>query len=333
MGLTTPSMPFAERRIIIMNELKICNTKMLQSLNNEAVNSVITDEKSSEDTKQFEKIMTFCPSNRLVFENLHEAISNSKSIMPFVGAGISAFVYSTWKNILLEFSNSLNSTKKDIVLQQIANNNFLDAAQTICASLGKTTFFTSLRRFYSEDKIDDNKLKENAAYYIPRICDGNCITTNYDRVLEHSFVLNSIAYDTAGVNDTLKLTTYYRSQDKKGLIFKIHGDILSNAENILLSRQSYEEHYARGSELRRQLEKWIAGRTFLFIGTSLFNDEPIQILTSMLEEGIINYVIYPCSYNDIEPLRERFDDMGIIPIFYDNKDHSSLTILLKKLLI
>lgn len=306
------------------------NTKTLRSLNNDTHIHVVADK--IVDEKQFEEIMLFCPSNKLVFENLHEAISNGKRIMPFVGAGISAFAYKTWKNILLEFSNSLNSVNKQIVLNQIQDNNLLDAAQVICDSLGKTLFFTTLRRLYSEEKIDDNELKKNAAYYIPRICDGNCITTNYDRVLEHSFILNSFPYDTAGVNDTLKLATYYRDRNNKGLIFKIHGDILSNTENILLSRQSYEAHYSKGSELRKQLERWIAGRTFLFIGTSLFNDEPIQVLTNMLEEGFINYAIYPCSHNNMGALQERFDALGIIPIFYDEKDHSSLTIILKKLL-
>lgn len=310
-----------------MNELK------LQSLYEESTVSAISYAKSTEkENKQFQEIMAFCPSNMLVFENLREAIS-SQNIMPFVGAGISAFAYCTWKDILIKFSNSLNPIQKNTSLQQIENNNFLDAAQTICTGLGKTTFFTSLRRFYSEDKIDDNKLKENAAYYIPQICDGNCITTNYDRVLEHSFTLNSMVYDSAGINDTFKLATYFRSQNKKGLIFKIHGDILSNSENILLSRESYEKYYAKGSELRKQLEKWLAGKIFLFIGTSLFNDEPIQVLTNIIEDGMVNYAIYPCSNNRISFLKDQFEDLGILPIFYDEKDHSSLTVLLKKLLI
>ena len=284
------------------------------------------------DEIKFDKIMKFCPSNRLVFDELQESINN-KNVMPFVGAGISAFAYKTWRNILLELSENLSSKEKNIAVKQIANNNYLDAAQTICDGLGKTIFFTTLRRLYSEDKIDDNVLKENAAYYIPRICEGNCITTNYDRVLEHSCMLNSIVFDTAGINETLKLTTYYRSGNRKGLIFKIHGDILSNTENLLLSTDSYEKHYAKDSELRIQLEKWISGRTFLFIGTSLFNDEPIQILTDIIEDGMTNYAIYSCSQGELNSLQEKFDMLKILPIFYDRKDHSSLILLLKKLLI
>jgi hypothetical protein len=284
------------------------------------------------DEIKFDEIMRFCPSNRLVFDELQESINN-KNVMPFVGAGISAFAYKTWRNILLELSENLSSKEKNIAVKQIANNNYLDAAQTICDSLGKTIFFTTLRRLYSEDKIDDNVLKENAAYYIPRICEGNCITTNYDRVIEHSCMLNSIVFDTAGINETLKLATYYRAQNRKGLVFKIHGDILSNTEDILLSRYSYEKHYAKGGELRRQLEKWISGRTFLFVGASLFNDEPIQILTDIIEEGMTNYAIYSCSQNELNYLRDQFDKLKILPILYDKKDHSSLTLLLKKLLI
>lgn len=284
------------------------------------------------DETKFDEIMRFCPSNRLVFDELQESINN-KNVMPFVGAGISAFAYKTWRNILLELSENLSSKEKNIAVKQIVNNNYLDAAQIICDSLGKTIFFTTLRRLYSEDKIDDNVLKQNAAYYIPRICEGNCITTNYDRVIEHSCMLNSIVFDTAGINETLKLATYYRAKNRKGLVFKIHGDILSNTEDILLSRYSYEKHYAKDGELRRQLEKWISGRTFLFVGASLFNDEPIQILIDIIEEGMTNYAIYSCSQNELDYLRDKFDKLKILPILYDKEDHSSLTLLLKKLLI
>lgn len=282
------------------------------------------------DENKFDEIMDFCPSNRLVFDELQESINN-KNVMPFVGAGISAFTYKTWRDILLDLAENLDSKEKNIAVKQISHNDYSDAAQTICDSLGETIFFSTLRRLYSEDRIDDSALKKNAAYYIPRICGGNCITTNYDRIIEHSCMLNSIVFDVAGINETLKLETYYRSQ-KKGLVFKIHGDILSNTEDILLSRHSYEKHYAKNGELRRQLEKWISGRTFLFVGASLFNDEPIQILTDIVEEGMTNYAIYPCSQNEIKYLQDRFDKLKILPILYDKEDHSSLTLLLKRLL-
>ena len=281
---------------------------------------------------KIKEIMNFNPSNRIVFESLQDSIRNQRNIIPFVGAGISAFAYQTWKNLLMDFSENLDVNQKNIAKQQIENNKYLEAAQTICDGLGNTIFFAALRRFYSEDKIDDKMLMNNAAYYIPQICNGNCLTTNYDRVIEHACMLNSILYDTVGFNDTVKLNTYFRNPQKKGLIFKIHGDILSNNERILLSQHSYQTNYAEGSELRRQLERWIAGKTFLFVGTSLFNDEPIQVLTSMIEEGLVNYAIYSCSYDEKEIFRKRFDSLGILPILYNKNDHLSLVVLLKYLL-
>ena len=283
------------------------------------------------EDEKFEKIMLYSPSNRLVFEDLKEAIESGTKIMPFVGAGASAFSYKTWKEMLRDYSRYLDASKREKVVDHIERNELLEAAQLLCDGFGRTVFFTKLRRDYSEDKIDDNVLKLNAAYYIPRIGDGNCLTTNYDRVLEHAYTLNSKVYDVADVTDAVKLATYYRNSKKNGLIFKIHGDILSNSENILLSKESYEENYAKGSELRKQLERWISGRVFLFIGTSLFNDEPIKVLMDMTEEGIANYAIYPCSLDHMESLRVKFDALGIMPIFYDETDHSCLTIILKKL--
>lgn len=307
-------------------------TKLLRSL--AGITSDISENTTciTHEDDKFEEIMFFSPTNRLVFDDLREVIKSGTKIMPFVGAGVSAFSYKTWKEMLRDYLRYLDDLKKEKITGYIERNELLEAAQLICDAYGKTMFFKKLRQDYSEDKIDDNLLKKNAAYYIPRIGDGNCITTNYDRVLEHAYNLNSIVYDVADVNDAVKLATFYRNSKRKGLIFKIHGDILSNSENILLSKNAYQENYAKGSELRKQLERWIAGRVFLFVGTSLFNDEPIKVLMDITEEGIENYAIYPCSYDNMESLKAKFDELRIMPIFYDERDHSCLTIILKKLL-
>lgn len=312
------------------------STKLLRTLI-DGVSTDVTKEILSEDDKVddkagLQKILDFSSSNELVFNSLRESILLSKNVIPFVGAGISAFVYPTWKSILTTLAYSLSTSKKETALTQIMDNQYLDAAQTICNALGKTTFYNALRRCYAEEKINNEELKRNAAYYIPRINDGNCITTNYDRVLEHAYFLNSIPYDVADYRNTYKLSTYYRTNNKKGLLFKIHGDILSNTDNILLSRDSYEKNYQAESELTKQLKKWLSGKIFLFIGSSLFNDQPIQILKEVVEEGIENYAIYSCKASDIDILKEQFDELGIMPMFYDESDHSALTVILRYLL-
>lgn len=287
---------------------------------------------TEKDEKSFEKTMSFSSGNKLVFDSLHNAIIRNEDVMPFVGAGISAFAYKTWKDMLMYLSGYLEVKDMKIVKILINHGNYMKAAQCICDSIGQTLFYQTLRSLYSENKIREIDLKKNAAYYIPLICGGNCITTNYDRVIEHACMLNSIAYDTASISDTYKLNAYFRNPNKRGIIFKLHGDILSNSNDILLSEKSYITHYQKDSPLRKQLEKWIGGRQFLFIGASLLNDNTINVLVDKLEEGMLNYVIYGCSRSQIPELKKRFDEMGMIPILYDSRDHSSLTTILKYLI-
>lgn len=287
---------------------------------------------TEKEKRMFEETMKFFPGNKLSFATLHNAITNGEKVMPFVGAGVSAFAYKTWNEMLKYLSEYLGHKDKTIVEILIDNGDYLKAAQVICDSMGKTMFYKTLRSIYSEDKINDDELKENAAFYIPLICGGNCITTNYDRVIEHACMLNSVAYDMANINDTYKLNTYLRNSNKRGLIFKLHGDVLSNSDDILLSEKSYITHYQKGSSLRKQLEKWIGGRQLLFIGASLLKDKTINVLIDELEEGMLNYVIYGCNGSEIHELKQKFDRMGMIPIFYDSIDHSSLTSIIKYLI-
>lgn len=286
---------------------------------------------TEKDKKSFEEIMRFFSANKLVFDSLHDAITKNEKVIPFVGAGVSAFAYKTWKDMLIYLSEYLEVENMTYVKLFIYGGNYIKAAQYICDFMGKTLFYNTLRSLYSEDKINEDELKKNAAFYVPLICNGNCITTNYDRVIEHACSLHSIAYDTTSIKETYKLNTYFRNPNKKGIILKLHGDILSNSNDILLSEESYITHYQKGSSFRNQLEKWIGGRQFLFIGASLFNDNTINVLIDELEEGMLNYAIYGCNSNEISEFKKKFDEIGIIPIFYDSRDHSSLTTILKYL--
>lgn len=296
-------------------------------------NNILMDKKKifKADDKQFNEIMRFCGTNPLVFDSLYDAVHKNQSIIPFVGAGVSAFAYNTWESLLQRMVSLLNYDKQGYSMELINRGQYLEAVQLICDEIGKTVFFHTLRRYYDEELIDDNVLQDNAAFLIPQIANGNCITTNYDRVLEHAYKLNNIMYDVADYSDKAKLATYYKNNDKRGLLFKIHGDILSNSSDILLSKESYNFHYAKGKELRKQLELWLTGKTFLFVGASLFNDEPIRILSDIVEEGMMHYAIYACDKEDISALRSKLDNLHILPIFYDKKDHASLIVLLRRL--
>lgn len=283
---------------------------------------------------QFEKIMNYENTNRIVYKMLCELMNNKKeSVLPFVGAGISAFTYNTWEGLLLELAQNIDIKEKHRVQKAIQAGDYFSAADIVNSSYGELLFYKKLRDFFSEDKINDRELKKNAAFLIPRICNGNCITTNFDRILEHACNLNNIIPDKALPTDTNKLNEYLRNGNRRSaLIFKIHGDILSNKNNIVLTRKSYDVHYGEKSQLRTQLIRWIDSKNLLFLGASLKHDKTVEILKDCMEEGMYNYAIYGCTKKEIPELKKHFETLNIMGIFYDSNNHDNVRTILSRLI-
>ena len=282
---------------------------------------------------EFDRIMDYDVSNRIVYTSLCKEIQTESGILPFVGAGISAFTYEVWSEVLLNLSRGLNKKDQKAVKDAVKKGDYFSASDLLCEKYGEVLFYKELRDIFSEDKIIEEELKKNAAFLIPKLCKGDCITTNFDRVLEFACNLNGIVPDKAFPGNTQKLNDYLRSGHKKsGLIFKIHGDILSNKEDIVLTGKSYDKHYAKDTPLRKQLTKWIDSRKLLFLGASLKEDRTVNIIKERMEEGMYNYAVYGCKKSEIAKLKEHFKKLNTFVIFYDSGDHRDLKVLLEKLI-
>lgn len=279
----------------------------------------------------FDKIMDYDAANKMVYKNLCKEIKRGEGVLPFVGAGLSAFAYDTWDKLLIKLSSDLSDTDKISIQKAIDMGDYFSASDLLCEKYGEILFYNELRDAFAEDAIDDDILKENAAYLVPRLCHGDCITTNFDRVLEHACRLNNIVPDRAIPTDTNQLNQYLRNgKQKSALIFKIHGDILSNRENIIVTGKSYDKNYGVNTELRRQLTRWIDSRKMLFLGASLKQDRTVDIIKERMEEGMYNYTIYGCKQSEIPSLKKHFEKLHILAIFYDSTDHGNLkTVLLR----
>jgi hypothetical protein len=281
----------------------------------------------------FDKIMSYDTANRIVYNSLCKEMKKGEGVLPFVGAGLSAFAYDTWEQLLIKLSSDLSNKDKKSIQKAVKVGDYFTASDLLCEKYGETLFYNELRDVFSEDKIDDDELKKSAAYLIPKLCQGDCITTNFDRVLEHACRLNNIVPDRAIPTDTNQLNEYLRNGNKKSaLVFKIHGDILSNKDDIIVTGKSYNEHYGIDTPLRKQLTRWIDSRKLLFLGASLKQDRTVDIIKERMEEGMYNYTIYGCKQYDIPLLKQHFEEMNTMAIFYDSSDHKNLKTILLKLI-
>ena len=281
----------------------------------------------------FDKIMSYDTANRIVYNSLCKEMKKGEGVLPFVGAGLSAFAYDTWEQLLIKLSSDLSNKDKKSIQKAVKVGDYFTASDLLCEKYGETLFYNELRDVFSEDKIDDDELKKSAAYLIPKLCQGDCITTNFDRVLEHACRLNNVVPDRAIPTDTNQLNEYLRNGNKKSaLVFKIHGDILSNKDDIIVTGKSYNEHYGIDTPLRKQLTRWIDSRKLLFLGASLKQDRTVDIIKERMEEGMYNYTIYGCKQYDIPLLKQHFEEMNTMAIFYDSSDHKNLKTILLKLI-
>lgn len=284
-------------------------------------------------SSMFEKIMKYDTANRIVYNNLCKSMKSAEGVLPFIGAGISAFAYGTWEQLLYRFSEDLLAKDRKTVENAIAKGDYFRATDLLCKKYGETLFYSELRETFSEDKIDDIELKKSTAFLVPKLCHGDCITTNFDRVLEHACSLNNMIPDRALPTNTNQLNEHQRNGKRKSaLIFKIHGDVLSNKEEIILTGKSYDEHYNRETPLKKQLTKWIDNRKLLFLGASLKQDKTVDLLKERMEEGMYNYTIYGCKQAEIADLKKHFEEMNIMAIFYDSDNHDCLKVVLSHLI-
>ncbi len=287
---------------------------------------------TNEDNERLRDLFKFYPGNQLALDVIMALINNNEMFIPFVGEGVSR-IYPEWRYVLEQLiyylPREMHMQTKDL----ISKGEYLEVSDIICKNIGYLTYQTFLRKYYSEEKITEFELIRSPAWYIPLISQGNCITSNYDRVIERASILHGIKYDVAGFNDTYKLAAYLRNPNRKGLIFKIHGDVLSNEDSILISKKDFNDYYNPNSKLLKHLKNWISGRQLLFIDNGLFENKIVDVLLKIYEEGMVNYAIYPCIETDIPELSKKCESLGIIPVFYDVNSPDTIVTILKHLVL
>ncbi|MGI6545488.1 MAG: SIR2 family protein [Fastidiosipilaceae bacterium] len=285
-----------------------------------------------------ESIFEFSKSNNE--DNIKELINEikRKNVVPFVGAGLSAFVYPTWGDLLSKLAGKikdLDSIKKTQTL--IETRQFEDAADEIHKALDEKTFFENLRNIYSAEEIEEigvDRLRQEAAYVLPFLFQGNLITTNFDKIIEWVYSNNKKFLDVAIPRDLTRLDQV--AQDRSKLcLFKMHGDINSENKDIIFTKNSYEKNYTKNTELKESYTLFIKSRKLLFLGCSLESDRTMEVLKDVYlkRPGVKHYAIVECPENKkeskIDFLSENFN---ISAILYPKGEYEAVRAILDYIL-
>ena len=290
----------------------------------------------------FSEIMNFYDKNNFsVYEDLKKDCQN-KHIIPFVGAGLSVFCgYSQWPSVLKQlakfiYDRNIRENIENIIKDE--NGDLLQAAQNIYDNYPR--MLIELKKIIDYRKIkncDIQKVYASAAYILPSLFqNGLVITTNFDRVLEE-------VYDKCGKKFGNIINPYESDhlaqirQTNPHCLFKLHGDIgpeIMDINKLVFTEKQYNEAYASDGALMKELPKWFQSKKLLFLGCSLKKDRTMEVLQKITEKnpGLEHYAIIDCNADDIAQKCIAMGKLGISTIYYPEKKHEAVRVILEHLL-
>ena len=288
----------------------------------------------------FREVMDYCkPHNQSVYDLIKKEQKDGR-LRPFVGAGLSVFCgYQLWGGVLEKLASYIvDPDQRENAVKQIKNGEYEAAAQTIQENY--PFMLVQLPGLISPEKIDDcpqQEFQASADFLLPRLFQkGLVITTNFDQVLETVYQKCNGTQLQRVLPKQTELLSQLRQKDALCL-FKLHGDIGRDAttiDDLVFTGEQYKEKYEDGSPLVAELTRHYENCRLLFLGCSLYSDRTMEVLKQVTQKqkGLLHYAILNCAKSEIPKRMKELSEFGILPIFYDGKDHSAVRVILERLL-
>lgn len=258
--------------------------------------------------------------------NIHELL-RSESIVPFIGAGMSADIYPLWKDFLEQFSILPNERES---LNRLIEEGKYEEAASFLFSISRGVFIDHVKNVFSPTKINEKSFSQSLLI-LPQIFYQMVLTTNIDEVIENVWNYNNCQFDsiiTPDCEDQFNDAII----NGKNILIKLHGTVRESSKYVL-TKEQYDKYYGVDSSdqvdlnkpFPRDLGRALQSKTILFLGCSLKNDRVLHVMKQIAKwnEYIKHYAILSLSENENENiLREReLREYGIIPIWFPNKQY------------
>ena len=283
----------------------------------------------------FEEILQYHPQNEQILKRLKMQLPH---LIPFVGAGLSAFAYPQWAEALKEMAGWVTDTPCQKQVLQLAKQEPLDAAQRLEELLGKTRLVQCMQKVFSSEKLKAHEadLPGEAVYLLPLLFPQSpVITTNFDRILERVYGDLGHPFAHTVLPGRQELLHQMRQEYGHGL-FKLHGDVdetMVESGSIVWTREQYNNAYNPEGDLWKELKAWFQNRSALFLGCSLKDDRTMALLQEVMEPGLTHFAIVGCARKERDSrLRELSETFHIQAIVYPKGRHEAVRIILEKLL-
>lgn len=287
--------------------------------------------------QQIDKLLRYYASNQLIFENLIDDSKKTNGVIPFVGEFFSKSTFGTRNDFAKEIQEKTHVSVNNS--ENVLDMGFLNLLDSLISIHKKTVIDAKLLSFYSDLKIDDKYIKNQAVSLIPYVNNGNCITANLDHVIDHAYSIAGKIPDITHPHEKEKLITLIRggmASNEANIVLKLHGDVLSDAKHRILTQKDYESSYNKKSVFYKTISQWLQNYIILFIGVDLCKDKYLlNLLKDLKSPGFNHYAIIGCKDDVLEKesTYSFLESMCVHPILYDEDKPECLEMLLHKFLI
>ena len=112
----------------------------------------------------FDEIMDYYNLNSQVYNFIKRDADN---LMPFIGAGLTAFTYKAWGDTLKSLYGNVPEEAQPKIKALLDKNKYEGAADAIYKEMGPLQFYKALRVAFDEKNIDEAELKKQAVALLP----------------------------------------------------------------------------------------------------------------------------------------------------------------------
>jgi SIR2-like domain len=283
--------------------------------------------------------------NRTTLASLVRQLRSPLSVIPFVGAGMSAGIkvagdpmrMPQWGELLMGLAAG---RRIEHGVTELVDKGDFESAASLVDKDRPGILPLSVRDAF-DTKVLSEYLTTGALSYLPFLASGPVITTNYDRVLEQVFEAAGSAFESVIFGPRPDETVAAIHSDSHVLV-KMHGDCRDRTDQVFTA-ESYEAAYGAASATAEHQGRigglaWLlfTNRPLLFLGCSLEHDRTVRVLRAIRERlpGISHYAVLQVekSQHDWEERERHLDAIGVRALWYFPRCYEEIESLLREAL-
>jgi hypothetical protein len=274
-------------------------------------------------------------------QHFKDLLAAKDQLIPYVGAGFSygpcpgwhKFLTSLFEQIKADFMTKAQINEYNALITSDDANDFEAVLDLLFKCAGFGTIRTLVQKTFGLPFPTEFTRKFQ---FFHQAFKGPWLTTNVDRFIEAAFTDSPDKITTLYGSQTQALQQSLNQGDLSGYLLKLHGDVRTPSSWVL-NQAHYQQAYGAesgfdiNSPLPAFLKQLFTNQSLLFIGCSLAQDRPMQILEQLMQNSgarphfaLLSRTI--AKGDKLIKFKRRLSNLNITPIWLDDFDDIELVL-------